>query len=113
VRGGASIRLLLLLLLLLSCCCCRCRYAEVNVQRQLNSRRVKLPESWEADFAKLPKTEPKQGGEVRTRRGGSTVNCIYLERCIAPVWSDELVPCAHCVIQQMKLARQSTRQPDC
>jgi hypothetical protein len=41
------------------------------VQRQLNSRRVKLPESWEADFAKLPKTEPKQGAEVRWQRGGS------------------------------------------
>ncbi|KAF6260078.1 inactive subunit of chloroplast ClpP complex [Scenedesmus sp. NREL 46B-D3] len=56
------------------------RYAERNVQRQLNSRRVKLPESWEADFAKLPKTEPKQGGEVDYKALVSAVEKMSAEQ---------------------------------
>eukprot|EP00882_Tetradesmus_deserticola_P020769 GHRQ01022442.1.p1 GENE.GHRQ01022442.1~~GHRQ01022442.1.p1 ORF type:complete len:194 (+),score=87.53 GHRQ01022442.1:67-648(+) len=54
------------------------RYAERNVQRQLDSRRVKLPESWEADFAKLPKSEPKQGGEVSSCCAGVVIHAQHL-----------------------------------
>jgi len=42
------------------------RYAERNIQRQLKSQRVKLPESWEREFAEQAAAAPPQTstGEV-------------------------------------------------
>lgn len=36
----------------------RCSYAERQVQRQLSSKRVKLPDSWQAELAKYPDSKP-------------------------------------------------------
>jgi hypothetical protein len=51
-----------------------CRYAERQVQRQLSSKRVKLPATWQAEFAKHP------ADSNQSKVGGQGIVCLLSRR---------------------------------